>query len=84
MDSGRESESSSVDLGVLRLQRGGAGVLLGDWGVDQAVPFLLPCHQAERSESLGSGCGAQLCSILPDVALLQARSRVGGPGAEPS
>ena len=39
MDSGRESESSSVDLGVLRLQRGGAGVLLGDWGVDQAVPF---------------------------------------------
>lgn len=63
---------------------GGQGCYWGDWGVDQAVPFLLPCDQAERSESLGSGCEAQLCPILPDVALLQARSRVGGPGAEPS
>lgn len=81
---GRESGSSSVELGVLRLQRGGE-VLLGKLGGGAGCPLSSALRPGQVfQESLGSGSGAQLCPVLPDVTLLQARSRVGGPGAEPS
>ena len=80
---GRVSGSRSMKLGVLRLQRGEGVLLRESRGMDQAGPSVCPVTRAERSRrACRVGLRAQLCPVLPDLALLQARSGVGGTGVE--
>ncbi|KAJ8779873.1 hypothetical protein J1605_012163 [Eschrichtius robustus] len=80
---GRVSGSRSMKLGVLRLQRGEGVLSRESRGMDQAGPSVCPVTRAERSRrACRVGLRAQLCPVLPDLALLQARSGVGGTGVE--
>ena len=77
---GRESGSSSVELGVLRLQRG-EEVLLGELGGGAGCPLSSALQPGQAfQESLGSGSGAQLCPGMGQLTDVSGASTQSNPG----